>query len=142
MAQQTKYELPPHGSNANRSKSRHGGANQNHTIDLGAAAVTRQNKNAGGVMIQQTATQQNAYQTAAVGGGQANTKKGSAASSKAQDKKLTQNFMKVPRGGAAGLIGGPLDGQAGYLVKQQQLMNNQDAQQQTNSQRLLEAHNE
>ena len=51
MAQQTKYELPPHGNNANRSKSRHGGANQNHTIDLGAAAVTRQNKNAGGVMI-------------------------------------------------------------------------------------------
>ena len=61
MAQQTKYELPPHGGGASRSKSRHGGVNQNHTIDLGAAAVTRPNKTAGGVMIQQTAAQQNAY---------------------------------------------------------------------------------
>ena len=75
-------------------------------------------------------------------GGQASTKKGSVTSNKVQDKKLTQNFMKVPRGGAAGLIGGPLDGQAGYLVKQQLLMNNSDVQQQTNSQRLIEQHSE
>ena len=51
--------------------------------------------------------------------------------------------MKVPRGGA-GLIGGQLDGQAGYLAKQQQLLMASNAHNtsvglhQTNSQRLLE----
>ena len=41
---------------------------------------------------------------------------------------MTQNFMKVPRGGA-GLIGGNIDVQNGYLAKQQLLLGNSELQQ-------------
>ena len=77
------------------------------TIDMGSQSATRQ-KNV--IVYQNSSGPQPGvaqYVTTNV------NKKGIVV--KAQDKKLTQNFMKVPRGGA-GLIGGNLDGQS-YLVK-------------------------
>ena len=69
------------------------------------------------VLIQQNSAmtaQQVAYATGVQNATQ--QKKGVGMQKTANDKKLTQNFMKVPRGGA-GLIGGTLEGQTGYLAK-------------------------
>lgn len=114
MAQQTKDNYQLHGGSS-RSKSRH--ANQSHTQETGGSSGQQQQaSNAYAV------TAPNNVNVISINnsGGTGQKKSVNAGSNKAnQDsKKLTQNFMKVPRG-AAGLIGGNIDGQASYLAKQQ-----------------------